>query len=78
MIGEATRGLNSVIKSRRPQVPWPHVVAFGNVAVHEYFALDWPTVWHMARHEPPGLREPVLDVLRAEFSDVARRYEEKG
>ncbi len=26
MIGEATRGLNPVVKSRHPQVPWPHVI----------------------------------------------------
>lgn len=78
MIGEATRGLDSVVKGRHPRVPWSRVIAFRNVAVHEYFAVDWPTVWHIARHELPELREQVLDVLQAEFPDVAHRYEERG
>ena len=76
-IGEAARGLDAAIKSRHPQVPWPRIVAFRNVAVHEYFAVEWPTVWPVATREVPTLREQVLDVLRAEFPDVARRYQEK-
>lgn len=78
VIGEAVRGLTVDVKTRHPNLPWPHVVAFRNVAVHEYFAVEWPEVWHIAQHELPTLREQVLDVLRAEFPEVARRYEERG
>lgn len=40
VIGEAARGLDSRIKIRHPQVPWPRIVAFRNVAVHKYFAVE--------------------------------------
>lgn len=78
VMGEATRGLNASVKDRHPQVPWSQVTAFRDVAVHEHFAVEWPAVWHIARHELPELREQVLAVLRAEFPDIVRRYEERG
>ncbi len=78
VIGEAARGLDSEIKARHPQVPWSRIVAFRNVAVHEYFAVEWPAVWPVATREVPALREQVLTVLRAEFPDIARQYEARS
>lgn len=78
VIGEAARGIDATVKARYPLVPWSRIIAFRNVAVHEYFAIEWPTVWPVATREVPELRAQVLDVLRAEFPEVARRYEESG
>lgn len=75
VIGEAARALASDVKERHPGVPWSFVVGFRNVVVHEYFALEWPAVWHIARHDLPPLRAQVIDVLRAEFPDIAKRYD---
>lgn len=46
--------------------------------MHEYFAVEWPTVWHIAQHELPELREQAFEALQAQFPDIARRYEERG
>ncbi len=64
--------------SRHPGVPWRRVVDFRNVAVHEYFAVEWPTVWHLARHDLPALRTQLAAVLAAGYPDVARTYEQRG
>lgn len=77
VIGEAARGLDRVIRDRHPQVPWPRIVAFRNVAVHEYFAVEWPTVWPVATVEVPELREQVFSVLCA-VPEVATRVESRG
>lgn len=78
VIGEAARGLDRSLRDRHLQVPWPRIVAFRNVAVHEYFAVEWPTVWPVATVEVPDLREKVFGVLRDEFPDVAERVRERG
>lgn len=78
VVGEAARGIEPGIKGRHPDVPWQRVVGFRNVAVHEYFAVEWPTVWHLARHDLPALRMQVAAVLAAEYPDVARTYEQRG
>lgn len=77
-IGECARAIDASLKGRHEHVPWKKVVAFRNVAVHEYFAVNWGTVWRIVSDELPALREQVLDVLRAEFPDIARRYEERS
>lgn len=77
-IAEAARGLNAAVRDRHPQVPWSRIVAFRNVAVHEYFAIEWPTVWPVATREVPALRDQVLAVLQVEFPELARRYDERG
>lgn len=78
VIGEAARAVEPGVKGRHPQVPWRKVVDVRNVAVHEYFAVEWPTVWHIARQDLPALRAQVFAVLAAEYPDVARAYEQSG
>ncbi len=73
VIGEAARGLDHDLRDRHAQVPWPRIIAFRNVAVHEYFAVEWPTVWPVAKVELPDLRERVYAVLRQGFPGVLRR-----
>lgn len=77
-IGEAARALDMSLKVRHAQVPWQRVVSFRNVAVHEYFAVNWATVWRIVRDDLAGLRQQVLAVLRTEYPDVARTYEQRG
>ncbi len=41
VIGEAASRLPRPFRERHPEVPWSDVVAFRNIAIHEYFAIDW-------------------------------------
>lgn len=72
-MGEAARATDLSLKGRHGRVPWQRVVTFRNVAVHEYFAVNWATVWRIVSHELAVLREQVLEVLRVEFPDIVRR-----
>lgn len=76
-IGEGARALGEELRERYPHVPWSQVVAFRNMAVHEYFGVEWANVWHIAHEDLPALREQVLAVLRSEFPQVADQYEEE-
>jgi uncharacterized protein with HEPN domain len=43
-------------------------VAFRNIAVHAYFAVEWPIVWVAATEETPALRDQVAAIMSREFS----------
>lgn len=63
VIGEAAARLPKRFTAQHPQVPWPDIVAFRNIAVHEYFAVDWRIVWVTATRDVPLVREQVVHLL---------------
>lgn len=76
VVGEAASGVSEDLRAAHPAVPWAGVRAFRNVAVHQYFAVDWPQVWAIATQDVPLLREQVRDVLQQVDPELARRVGE--
>lgn len=68
IIGEAAARLPKEFCDLHQQVEWPEIVGFRNIVVHEYFAVDWAIVWVAATVEAQQLKEQVLQILTAEFS----------
>jgi uncharacterized protein with HEPN domain len=67
LIGEAAARLPDAIQNRCPDIEWYAIVGFRNIAIHEYFAVDWSIAWVAATHDAPLLRGQVADILAAEF-----------
>ena len=44
-MSESTQRLSEAIKASQPQIPWPRVVGFRNVLVHNYLGVDIEHVW---------------------------------
>lgn len=63
VIGEAASRLPRTFTEQHPEIPWPDIIAFRNIAVHEYFAVDWRIVWVTATQEVPLLREQMARLL---------------
>jgi uncharacterized protein with HEPN domain len=57
VIGEAAARLP------RNFIKWADIVAFRNIAVHEYFAVDWKIVWIAATEDVPFLRDRIKAIL---------------
>ena len=68
VIGEAAARVSSDFRERHPEIEWPDIVGFRNIAVHAYFAVDWPIVWVAATHDAPQLRRQVQEILAKEFN----------
>jgi len=66
VIGEAAASLPDEIRDRYPDVAWRDIIGFRNMAVHEYFALDWRIVWYAATEDVPPLRVRVVEIMKAE------------
>jgi len=58
VIGEAAARVSEELKTRHPEAPWPKIMAFRNILVHAYFALDWDQVWRAASKGNPGPAGP--------------------
>lgn len=70
VIGEAAARLPADFCKRHPEVEWSDIAAFRNIAVHEYFAIQWPIVWVTAAKEVPELKMKVQAILREEFPSL--------
>ena len=66
VIGEAVARLSPTFREVHSEVEWRDIIAFRNIAVHAYFAVQWDIVWATATDEVPGLRRQVLEILQAE------------
>ena len=66
VIGEAAARLSHTFREAHPQVEWRDIIAFRNIAVHAYFAVQWDIVWATATDDVPVLRRQVLAILQAE------------
>lgn len=64
LIGEAAGRLPNELCEAHPEIDWAGIVGFRNIAVHAYFAVEWPIVWVAATEETPELRRQVSEILR--------------
>ena len=67
MIGEAAARISKEFQSRHPDVEWADIIAFRNIAVHAYFAVDWDIVWTTATEDVLVLEEQVGKIIQLEF-----------
>ena len=75
LLGEIASALPDELRDRYPNVAWRQVRAFRNLAVHQYFGVDWAVVWKIAQEEPAVLEAQVLAIIRAEYPALAKDYE---
>lgn len=69
VIGEAASRLSAEFRGRHADIEWPDIISLRNIAVHEYFGINWEVVWNTATQGVPILREQIAAILAAEFPD---------
>jgi len=63
LLGEACRSISPAVHDAHPEVPWPQIIAFRNIVIHEYFGIDLDLVWVIIQEHLPGLREALQSML---------------
>lgn len=75
IVGEIARATSPELQRRHTTIPGRQIRAFRNLAVHEYFSVNWRRVWLIAQRDVPPLVEQAMEALRAEASDLAKQLE---
>ena len=47
IIGEAANRIPEDFKSDHPEIEWRRMIGFRNRIIHEYFGIDYNTVWRI-------------------------------
>lgn len=63
IIGEACTHLAKDFESSYPHIPWQAINGMRNRLIHEYWDIDYPTVWKTATKRVPELQKELLPAL---------------
>lgn len=63
IIGEAATKVPKELRDQWPDIPWITIVAFRNVAIHEYPHVSLRKVWSIYRDDLPPLKEQLTKLL---------------
>lgn len=66
ILGEATSGLSTELRSRYRDVPWSVVIGMRNRIIHGYFDIDHDILWRAATDHLPPFAERVRAILTEE------------
>jgi uncharacterized protein with HEPN domain len=60
---ESTQRIGDSHKQRHPEIDWPSIAGMRNVLVHDYFEVDFQTVWRIVMLDLPPLEKAMRAIL---------------
>ena len=63
IIGEASRNVSSYFRLQHSSIPWPKLVGYRNLLIHEYFGINMKVVWNIIQEDLPTLLKEI-DTIR--------------
>jgi uncharacterized protein with HEPN domain len=60
---ESTQRIAEPHKQRHPEIAWPAIAGMRNALVHDYFEVDFETVWLVVARDLPPLEEAMHAIL---------------
>jgi uncharacterized protein with HEPN domain len=60
---ESTQQLEEQYKLPHPEINWRSIAGMRNVLVHDYFEVDFATIWQIVERDLPPLKTAVLGIL---------------
>ncbi len=63
IIGEACRGVSENIRNKYPEIPWANIISLRNFISHEYDKVKIETLWDIAQHKIPALKDWIKGIL---------------
>ncbi len=62
-IGEMCRGASKNLQDSYPDIPWRDIISMRNILVHEYYKIKQETLWDVAEHKIPALKDWITGIL---------------
>ena len=59
IIGEATKKIEKVFKTKNPQIEWRKIAGMRDVLIHDYLGVDPAIVWRVIKNRLPQLKKDI-------------------
>ncbi len=63
VIGEACRHVSKQVRDAYPSIPWTSIIGLRNIVTHEYDLVEIKTLWDIAEHKIPALKDWITGIL---------------
>lgn len=73
VVGEAAAKVADSTKQRYPQIDWRRMTGMRNFIAHEYFRLDFASIWDVIENHLPALALELPGVLVQVLADESRQ-----
>jgi len=64
ILGEAAKNIPEDIRSRYADIPWKRIAGFRDIAIHDYFGVDFEIVWKILTEGIVAVKPALEKVLR--------------
>jgi uncharacterized protein with HEPN domain len=64
VIGEATRNVPPEFRKKHPEVQWKELAGMRDILIHQYFGIDYRSVWDVVKNKIPKLQEHIGTILK--------------
>lgn len=68
IIGEAANHITAELKEKYSEINWKEIVGFRNIAIHEYFVIDYTLIWDIIENSIPQLKVSIEKIILEEFN----------
>lgn len=69
-IGEAAVAISPEIKIKFSEVEWRMLKIVRNILVHEYFGINYNTIWDSIQNDVPLLKDKIQHIIDTKFSET--------
>ena len=73
VIGEAVKKIPKDIREKYPHIPFKELAGMRDKLIHQYFGVDYLTVWETAKYEIPDIKrefEKIIKDLEGEDKNI--------
>ena len=63
LLAESSKRVSDPFKAAHPEIPWKPVARFRNVAVHDYFEIDYDEIWNIIAEDLPPLKAQISRIV---------------
>ena len=63
IVGEASNRLSDSVLEENKDIPWARIVALRNLAIHEYFGIDYTAIWLVIKNKLPELKSQISSII---------------
>ena len=64
VIGEAVKNLPPDFRAKHKIIPWKDIAGMRDILVHEYYDVDSPLVWRVAKFRVPEMKNYLEKVIK--------------